>query len=229
MGEDTDLYLHEEVLLLALGRDGQAASGSLYRYALGGAVLAELLLHDRVKVEGAGWRKRLQLVSATQIGEPVLDRALERMREARRAASPGTWLSRFAGIAKTGAVARRLRERGLLRYEERRFLLVIPRAAYPLRGPEAAAPTVEALRRVIFSDDREPDERTRALLALARAANLLERVFGKRELKGREDRLRALTRGQPAGAATRAVLRRVSLAVAVGGVGGVILAALLGA
>ena len=41
------LLLHEEVLLLALRDEkGTIASGTMYQYALGGAILAELLLKD---------------------------------------------------------------------------------------------------------------------------------------------------------------------------------------
>ena len=55
MAKQTALFLHEEVMLLALrDKEGTIASGSMYQYAIGGAVLAELLLHDRVEVSVEG-------------------------------------------------------------------------------------------------------------------------------------------------------------------------------
>ena len=48
----TPLYLHEEVTLLAL-RDcgGTIVTGSMHDYTIGGAILAELLLAQRLAVE----------------------------------------------------------------------------------------------------------------------------------------------------------------------------------
>ena len=49
MAEDAGLFLHEEILLLALKDEkGTIAPGTLYQYALGGAVLAELLLRRHI-------------------------------------------------------------------------------------------------------------------------------------------------------------------------------------
>ena len=45
------LFLHEEVMLLALGEEkGTVIAEESYRFALGGAVLAELLLEKRIAV-----------------------------------------------------------------------------------------------------------------------------------------------------------------------------------
>ena len=46
------LHLHEELLLLALRDDaGTIAQGTTISYAMGAAVLAELLLHERIAVD----------------------------------------------------------------------------------------------------------------------------------------------------------------------------------
>ena len=50
-----DLFLHEEILLLALkDEEGTIASGTTYEFAAGGAILAELLLQKRVRVSELG-------------------------------------------------------------------------------------------------------------------------------------------------------------------------------
>jgi len=47
----TNLFLHEEIMLLALrDEEGTIASGTMYQYAIGAAVLAELLLNKRIAV-----------------------------------------------------------------------------------------------------------------------------------------------------------------------------------
>ena len=48
MNEDPELRLHEEVLLLALKDDKGTPHVDHYGFALGGAILAELLGEDRV-------------------------------------------------------------------------------------------------------------------------------------------------------------------------------------
>ena len=51
------LYLYEEVMLLALrDREGTIARGTMYQYAIGGAILAELLLSSRVEIENPAKR-----------------------------------------------------------------------------------------------------------------------------------------------------------------------------
>jgi hypothetical protein len=50
------LFLHEEITLLALrDKEGTFQIGATYDYAVGGAVLAELLLSGRIVVEES-WR-----------------------------------------------------------------------------------------------------------------------------------------------------------------------------
>ena len=72
------LFLHEEIMLLALrDEEGTIASGAMYQYAIGGAVLAELLLSQRIAVDESGKRKLVDLVSSTPLGEPLVDEGLE--------------------------------------------------------------------------------------------------------------------------------------------------------
>src|SRR5687768_5293255 len=115
------LTLYEEVLLLALDDvRGTATVGSTHSYALGGAILAELLLAGAVTIEQQKKTKLLvygRQTSATG-NDPLLSDALERVRNAKRRASLQTWVSRFAGIkGLQKRIAERLRQKGVLRYE----------------------------------------------------------------------------------------------------------------
>jgi hypothetical protein len=48
MTKQSSLFLYEEVMLLALrDEEGTIASGTMYQYAIGAAILAELLLNKR--------------------------------------------------------------------------------------------------------------------------------------------------------------------------------------
>ncbi|HCO94865.1 MAG TPA: hypothetical protein DIU00_13095, partial [Phycisphaerales bacterium] len=93
------LFLHEEILLLAL-RDEEgtiASGGTMYQYAIGAALLAELLLSKRIEVEQSGKRKLVNLVSPTLLDEPLVDECLGKVNSAKRRAVLQTWVSRFAG------------------------------------------------------------------------------------------------------------------------------------
>lgn len=52
MVKKNSLFLQEEIMLLALrDKEGTIASGSMYQYAISGAILAELLLNNRIVVD----------------------------------------------------------------------------------------------------------------------------------------------------------------------------------
>ena len=57
------LCLHEELLLLALKDDeGTVAGGTMYQYAIGGALIAELVMAERVTVVKDSKRRRLRVL-----------------------------------------------------------------------------------------------------------------------------------------------------------------------
>ena len=71
------LFLHEEIMLLALRDEkGTFEFGSMYNYALAGAILAELLLAGRISVE-SGKKKLIDLMSREPMGDPVIDECLQ--------------------------------------------------------------------------------------------------------------------------------------------------------
>src|SRR3954471_22531734 len=102
MAMDKDLFLHEEVLLLALHDEkGTTDFGSSFTYAMGGGLLAELFLKGRVACEDDGKGNGLVNISdPTPIGEPLRDEALVKIRESKRRARPEAWVSRLAGLPK---------------------------------------------------------------------------------------------------------------------------------
>ena len=82
------LRLHEEILLLALrDKEGTFAAGGWHHHALGGAVLAELLMDGKIRENPADRKKRVEVQDHRPAREPVLDEALEQIRAARRPAS----------------------------------------------------------------------------------------------------------------------------------------------
>ena len=212
MNTEPELRLHEEILLLTLKDEKGTPAWGHYTFALAGAVLTELVLEGRVRLEERRRRKPLvDLVSATMIGDPVLDDALRKVRTAKRRATAGSWIQRWARGRLLHETARRLVQRGILRIEEKRVLLVFSRTAYPEMDPGPEERLIERMRAAIFGDD-EVDARTAAVISLAGVADLLKPIFGK-ELKNRKDRLKALAEGDAVAEVTRAALQAVQAAV----------------
>ena len=207
------LYLHEEIMLLALRDEaGTVEFGSQYAYALGGALLAELLLRGRIAAEDD--KKRLvNLLADDAIGEPILDECLQKVATARRRARIQTWLLRFAGIKQLHhRIAQGLCDRGILYADEQTILLVFHRKVYPELNPEPERKLIERLRDAIFTDSDRVEPRTVILVSLANSAGLLRTTFDKKELKKRKQRIDQLTNGELTGKAAKEAIEAAQTA-----------------
>ena len=209
------LCLHEEILLLALrDKEGTIVGGTHYPYALGGALLAELSLQKRIKIEESGRKKFVAVASSKPLGEPLLDECLEKVKTAKRRASVQTWVGRFAGLKRLKhRVALGLCERGILKADEDTVLRIFKRKVYPEVDPEPERELIKRLRQAVFTYTRELDPRTVVLVALAHGAGILKVVFDKKKLKGRKKRLEQIAKGDVVGKATREAIQAMQAAV----------------
>jgi len=217
MTTNNNLYLHEEIMLLALrDEEGTIASGTMYQYAIGAAVLAELLLSQRIIVDQSSKRKLVDLVGSEPLGEPLLDQCLEKIVAAKRRAALQTWVSRFAGVKNLKhVVARSLCQRGILRADEDKVLMIFTRKIYPEVNPQPERELIERLRNAIFTDAFDVDPRTVVLVSLANSASLLKVVFDKRMLKTRKKRIEQIVNGEITGKAAQEAIQAMQAAVMV--------------
>ncbi|HUU15998.1 MAG TPA: GPP34 family phosphoprotein [Sedimentisphaerales bacterium] len=213
----TNLFLHEEIMLLALrDEEGTIASGTMYQYAIGAAVLAELLLNKRIAVGESRRKKLVDLISSQPFGEPLIDECLEKICNAKRRASLQSWVSRFVGVKNLKhRVAQGLCERGILRAAEDTILLLFTRKIYPEINPEPERKLIERLRQAIFTDSRDVDPRTVVLVSLANSTGLLKVVFDKKELKGRKGRIKEISDGEITGKAAKEAIEAMQAAIMV--------------
>ena len=211
----TSLFLHEEVMLLALrDEEGTIASGTMYQYAIGAAILAELLLNQRIALDESRKKKLVNLISSTPLGEPLIDQCLEKISNAKRRASLQTWVSRFASVKNLKhRVARQLCERGILRADEDKIFLLFARKIYPEINPEPERRLIERLRQAIFTDSRDVDAQTVVLVSLANSTGLLKVVFDKKKLKGRKARIEEIINGEITGKAAKEAIEAMQAAV----------------
>lgn len=213
---EPSLLLHEEIMLLALRDEkGTVDFGSQYAYALGGAILAELLQSGRISVED-GKKKLVDLRSCEPLGDPVIDECLERISAAGRRASLQTWVQRFSNLKKLHhRVAEGLCQRGILRVDRDKVLLIFNRTVYPEIDPRPERRMIERMRKAIFNDGPQVVARTGILISLAKGANLLGIPFDKKELARRKSRIEQITHGELLGKATSEAIEAAEAAIVV--------------
>jgi Golgi phosphoprotein 3 len=217
MATKSELFLHEEIMLLALrDREGTVASGTHYQYAIGGAILAELLLQGRISVEQSKKKMYAKVIDSTPVGESLLDNCLAKITGAKKTAQLQTWVPRFAGVKNLKKrVAGQLCRRGILRMDEDKVLGLFTRKVYPEVDPGPERQLIAGLHNAIFSEGGEVDPRTVVLLSLANSADLLKLVFDKKELRGRKKRIEQVINGEMTGQAAKEAIQAMQAAVMV--------------
>jgi hypothetical protein len=224
--------LAEDLLLLLTDDDtGKlAASSAEVDVALGGALLVELTLTERVDVAGPGERERegrLVVRDPGPTGDVLLDEALATVGQ-KQGKKPQSVVGPLGKRTRV-RLYERLAEAGLVRAEEGRVLGVFPSHRWPSEdaGHEAAVRTglLTALR-----DGMTTDARTGALISLLVALNAVHKAvdpdsvgLSKREMKANAKRV---AEGDWAAKAVRQAIDSMNAAViaatavVVGGSGG---------
>jgi hypothetical protein len=209
------LYLHESILLLALRDEKGTLYGKLYLPAMGGAILAELLMDAWILVDDTK-KQHVTVVRCGHPGEPVLDRAVDKIRERKRKTSLKNWVTHLGNLSKLRhEVAAGLCRRGILREDEGRVLALFRRKLYPQIDPRPERQLIERLRRAIFTETSKVEPRTGVLIALAQATDLLSIPFEKKELKKRKKRIESIVNGELLGRATKEAVQAAAAAAMV--------------
>lgn len=216
MKKNEALSLPEEIMLLALHDEaGTIQAGAMYQYALGGALLAELLMRRRVQLDESK-NKKVHLLNAKPLGDPLLDEGLIKLQAARKPAAAQTWVSRFAGVKNLKhRLAEQLVDRGILRADESKVMMLFSRRVYPEVDPEPERQLIEHLQQAIFTERDHLEPRTVVLIALADSVGLLKNAFDKKDLKGRKDRIARIVKGEAMAEATMEAIEAVQAAVMV--------------
>ena len=215
MAGSNSLFLHEEIMLLALHNEKGTIATSYPGYVIAGAVLAELLLDGRISVDSTR-KQSVQLRNTNPTGEPIIDACLTKMRMAKRRASLKSWVSRLGNIKNLKhRVAQQLCKRGILRASEDALLFAFTRKVYPEINSAPEREIVERMRTAIFTDDNSLDPRTVVLISLASGVDLLGKTFGRKEIRGRKKRIKQIVNGEMTGNATKEVIEACQAAMMV--------------
>ena len=209
--------LHEEIMLIALReKEGTIVSGTMYQYAIAGAILSELLLNKRVIVDASKKRKNIRVVDSTQLGDPLIDECLEIICCTKRLKTLQAWISRFANMKNLKhRTAERLCNRSILRADSDKILSIFTRKIYPEMNPVPEKKLIDRLYQAIFTETEDVDPRTVVLISLAKSADLLKVVFNKKKLKSQKKRIKQITNVEITGKATQEAVSAMQSAVLV--------------
>ena len=210
------LSLHEELMLLTFKDDeGTVAAGAMYQHAIGGALIAELVMAQRVTVQQDSKRHVLRVVDSTPLSDPLIDEWLESMASSTKQRQVSEWVAKIAGTRDLKhRVAKQLCRRGILRTAEDKVLWIFTRKIYPELDPQPERELIGRLEKAIFSDE-EVEPRTAVLAAIANSCGILPAVFGKKRLKGRKERLARIAEGSVAAGATADAIAAMQTAIMV--------------
>jgi hypothetical protein len=224
-----------EDLLLLLTDDSTgklAASGTEVDVALGGALLVELTLMQRVDLAGSDERVRegrLVVRDPDPTGDPLLDEALTVVAQ-KEGKKPQSVVARL-GRRTRARLYERLVAGGVLRAEDDRVLGIFPTHRWP-SNDAAHESRVRAGLLTALREGSTTEERTGALISLLLALNAVHKTvdpglvgLSKKELNANAKRI---AEGDWAAKAVRhaieamnaAVLAAASSAVVLGGSGG---------
>jgi len=215
MNRNDPLTLHEQLMLLMLQDDSGTMEShtTMYQLALGGSLLAQLLLSGAVTIDAED-KNYVRVARAKRLGDPILDECLELVSHAKRPRRAADWVSSFGGLKRLRhRIAEELCRKGILEDSEDKVLFFFTRSVYPTINPAPERRLVESLRDAILRDSRDLQPDVVLLIALAHATGLLRIHFDKRELKDRNERIERIAKGDMVGSATADAVRAAEAAV----------------
>ena len=203
------MRLAEEFLLLLRDEDGKLSRAPewLVRYALGGAVLMDLALENRIDTDA----ERLFLIDTTPVGDRLLDPMLAEIAQADQTHDALYWVehaTHHADEIRETALAR-LVDNGVLRLSDDRVLRIFGTRHYPLADEEAERDLIRRIRQTLLTD-AIPDPRDIVMVTLAEGCGLIGHILTAEEMAGAAARIELVRKLESIG---RAFLNAMDVAV----------------
>jgi len=217
MAATRPIHIYEEILLLALrDKKGTMLFGINYPQALAGALLAELLLINKIEIETSGKRKFVRLLNQKSTRNQLLDECIKKIASAKRRARPQNWIQRFANISRLRhKAAQSLCRKGILKMEEDKVLLLFNRKIYPELNPKPEKRLMDKLSDTLFGESKDIDPDTVILISICNSTGILKQIFDKSKLREKKNRIKEITFGNLIGNATKDAIEAMQVAVMV--------------
>lgn len=191
------LFLFEEILLLGL-KDEKGTldwKAGFIKFAISGAIIAELLLLKKITVN-ENEKNKLELVDNKLVDNELLDEAIILIQNSKTKKDIKYWLNKFSGIRKIeNKIANSLIQKGILKEEERKILFLFNSTVFPEVNPIPEKEIISRLEKAIFNDNETTDIRTCILIALTYKSDILNVVFNYKEIKKRKKHIENIING----------------------------------
>ena len=204
------LTLADEIVVLMLDDESGAIKplcASFANVAVAGGILMELSLLARIDTDLTS----LYAVDPKPVGDELLDQALAEIAAEHPHQGSKSWIRHFAFDKGdlTKGVLERLVQAGILRAEERRFLWMFSRRAYPQNTGREEREAKARLLAVIFNDEI-PSPRDTLLLSLADSSGVLDAILSADELRKASQRIEQIVALEEIGRAVKGVMTDIS-------------------
>ncbi|MHA6631163.1 GOLPH3/VPS74 family protein [Pseudonocardia sichuanensis] len=195
------------LLLLDPGSGRAVVDGTSLDRAIGGALLLDLALRERISADGDGAKARLRVLDPTPTGDALLDEAASRL--AGNPVRAQKAVERLARRTRT-PVLERLVERGVVRRESSRVLGVFPSTTWP--STDGAGKELRGRIAAVLRDGARPDQHVALLISLVHAVRAEHKVVDgpRRQLRARAAEV---AEGDWAGVAVRKAVQAVQTSV----------------
>ena len=202
----------EELILLLLDDDGKFAAvpNLSLSYALGGGVLMDLALENRIDTD----LEKLILVDATPVGDRMLDETLAEI-AANEGGDARSWVEHTAarGEAIREHALASLVGQGVIGARDVRVLWLFRSRRYPAIDHTAKNAVKLRIMEVLFSDEI-PDPRDVVLICLADTCGIFEQLLSKRELAQATARIEQVRQLDLIGQAVSGAMRDIEMSLA---------------
>ncbi|MFD1453557.1 MULTISPECIES: GOLPH3/VPS74 family protein [Oceanobacillus] len=212
------LLLAEQLFLLSISPKTNQPYGrasSALPYCLSGALLAELMLEDKVKLR----QSKMEVVH-TEVEDPLLKEAIEIMR-LKNKKTPKYWVSALKRSYKNlpRKIADKLEQAGVGNMEEKRILGMFPSYTYTFNQADFNRTMIKNFRTVLGKSKKQDllekeEERIVVLMSLVHISSLLRIVFPERkEAKWAEKQIKQMSKNLPVSKAVKATLDSINAAI----------------
>lgn len=217
MPNNQTLHIYEEIFLLALrDKEGIPFATVNYRHAVAGAILAELLMKQIVAVESKSRVKYLKINRLSKTGDELIDECIAKISGAKRRAQLKSWVQRFVHLPRMKTrIAQQLCRKNILREEEGRVLFIFKNHIYPEVDPRPEKQIITKIEKAVFGNATEVEPEVVILISICKSVGLLNKLFDRKRLKARKERIKRLTDGELIGKATKEAIEAMQAAVLV--------------
>ena len=198
MQSTSSLHLYEEVLLLGLDSQSGKQHGEFLKYSIAGAVLAELLLAERIQIDSE--TLKVSVTDEHSLDDDLLDSKLQLIAGSKKPWELKRWIRTLPGYDICHESANRLCEHKILRREREKFLWVFSVTRFPLVDQGVKAEITKRIRDILSGVMDSPDSRSVQLLSLLFHSRIFDSSLGSEEFSKEElARLAELVGGETIG------------------------------